>query len=110
MPGSHVFFCSDDEHCYSVDQHDGRLLWRTSIGTRLNSSPTVSDGIVYFGDTGGTFYALDAATGDVRWASDEVAGKINCDPTVVDGVVYVGDLRGSLHAFDAASGDHHSKY
>lgn len=43
-----------------------KWLFRTS--TPVSASPAVVGGIVYVGDWGGTFYALDAASGAQRWA------------------------------------------
>lgn len=56
------------------------------------------------------FFALDTASGDVDWMSEEAGLRINSSPTVADGIVYVGDTRGYLHAFDADSGDHRWRY
>jgi outer membrane protein assembly factor BamB len=42
---------------------------------------------VYFGSYDGTFYALDARSGDTRWTFDD-GGKISGAATVVGGVVY----------------------
>ncbi|WP_254764804.1 PQQ-binding-like beta-propeller repeat protein [Natrinema marinum] len=71
----------------------------------LAVSTAISDGTVYFGTYGGTFYALETETGNIRWTSEKPIGTINCDPIVVDGTVMVGDLRGHLRAFDASTGE-----
>jgi outer membrane protein assembly factor BamB len=42
---------------------------------------------VFVGTYDGKFYALDAATGDVRWQRD-AGGTVHSAPTVMDGLVY----------------------
>ena len=44
----------------------GKIRWRTRLGP-TESSPLVADGRVYVGDWRGRVYALDEATGRVRW-------------------------------------------
>jgi polyvinyl alcohol dehydrogenase (cytochrome) len=48
-------------------------------------------------------YALDAATGEVRWQRD-VPGASFGALTLAGGVLFQPTVRGTLHAFDAASG------
>jgi polyvinyl alcohol dehydrogenase (cytochrome) len=80
--------------------------------TRARSQPTVAGGSIFVGSQDGTVYALDFATGCVRWtfaADSEVrsspivepwrAGDANARPKV-----YVGDFKGNAYALDAASG------
>ncbi len=54
------------------------------------SSPTVANGVVYFG-AGSTnrYYANDARTGALRWTSPLLAGKAQISPMVVNGRLYV---------------------
>ena len=48
-------------------------------------------------------YALDAATGAVRWAH-RTDGPVGSSPAVAGGVVYVGSDDFSVYALDAATG------
>ena len=41
--------------------------WFLKTAGNVTASPTVMDGTIYVGDWSGTMYAIDAATGDVRW-------------------------------------------
>src|SRR5262249_36391807 len=50
-----------------------------------------------------SLYALDAATGALRWSSGAVWG--NSSPAVANGVVYIGSFDGNVYAFDAVTGD-----
>jgi outer membrane protein assembly factor BamB len=66
-------------------------------------SPAVWQRRVYVGSYDGTFYALDAATGDVAWRF-AANGPISGSATIVDGLVYFSTLRGRTYALDAANG------
>jgi eukaryotic-like serine/threonine-protein kinase len=69
----------------------------------FQSSPAVVNGVVYFGCGDGHVYALEAATGAVRWtfATGDV---VHSSPAVVDGMVYVGSWDTYLYALDAGTG------
>jgi outer membrane protein assembly factor BamB len=45
----------------------GESLWRFFPGGRLDSSPAIYKGLVYFGATDGFVYCLDLAGGALRW-------------------------------------------
>jgi outer membrane protein assembly factor BamB len=50
------------------------FLWKSDpLNAHTASSPAVANGLVYFGVDSGTFYALDAATGNERW---QFAGEV----------------------------------
>ncbi len=42
--------------------------WFLKTSANVTASPTVVDGTVYVGDWSGTMYAVDAATGTLRWS------------------------------------------
>lgn len=76
----------------------------------VESSPTVVDDVVYFGDGAlgenvGTVYAISLDTEELLWSADEPA-QLRSDPQVVDGELYIADTDGVVHAYDAESGDH----
>jgi outer membrane protein assembly factor BamB len=50
----------------AFDASSGKLLWSVSTSAPVKMSGVVSRGQIFFGDTAGLFYALDAKTGDVR--------------------------------------------
>jgi hypothetical protein len=45
----------------------GSDVWPTAIPTLLGAVTPTAGGLVFFGDAGGNFYALDAATGQKLW-------------------------------------------
>src|SRR5262249_59377128 len=70
---------------FARDQATGRLRWRrflaTPTGRYVDIAPQVARGTVYVSTIGeppngrGTLYALDAATGKVRWKLDTIKGR-----------------------------------
>jgi outer membrane protein assembly factor BamB len=44
-----------------------RMRWATGSSTGISSSPAVSHGVAYVGSLDGKIYAIDVATGAVRW-------------------------------------------
>ena len=67
------------------------------------SSPTVADGVVYFGSGDGNIYALDAASGSLRWKY-QTGNVVHASPAVAGGVVYVGSWDSYFYALDARTG------
>ena len=57
------------------------------------SSPVVADGTVWFGSGDGHVYALDAATGALRWKF-ATGGVVHASPALADGTLYVGSWDG----------------
>jgi outer membrane protein assembly factor BamB len=83
--------------------------WRSQpIGPNYFSSPTVSGDLVYVGSyDGGRLYALDAATGQTRWVSDQHGFTSTANgptPAVANGMVYSCFPDNRLYAFDALTG------
>lgn len=67
------------------------------------SSPAVAGGMVTFGSGDGHIYAVDAATGALRWKF-RTGDVVHASPAVADGAVFVGSWDGKLYALDAATG------
>mgnify|MGYP002623742601 CR=1 FL=1 len=45
----------------------GKELWRTTVDGRVDSTPTIREGIVYAGTRNGWLYALNRDTGETIW-------------------------------------------
>jgi outer membrane protein assembly factor BamB len=86
----------------------GSIVWgnHQTIGG-VNSSPTVVDGVVYFGATwytgAGYVYALDASSGAQKWRLS-ASGGVSSSPAYSNGIVYIGSQTGNLYGIDASSG------
>lgn len=76
--------------------------WVFTAGASVSATPAVADGIVYFPDWAGNFFALNAETGAVVWKhqlSDwtGIAGDLSRDdPAIYRGMVILGDNAGAL--------------
>jgi outer membrane protein assembly factor BamB len=88
----------------TINPLNGKLRWRAFIGSvgSFLSSPAYADGLIFVG-VDDSLYAVDAASGGVRWSAPTGA-VVWSTPTVSDGVVYVGSNDHSVYAFDEASG------
>jgi outer membrane protein assembly factor BamB len=69
------------------------LIWARTLGTYVYTSPAVADERVFAGTYDGRFFALDAATGDIRWTFN-AASAIHGAPVVMRGHVYFGTCPG----------------
>lgn len=63
----------------------------------------VAQGKVYFGDSDGKMYALDAATGDKLWEF-KAGDKIWSTPTISDSTLFIGSFDKKLYALSAGDG------
>jgi outer membrane protein assembly factor BamB len=61
------------------------------------NNPVVKDDTIYFGSTDGNFYALDIATGYMRWVF-KTSGSINSVPYADEERVYFGSNDGTAYA------------
>lgn len=80
-----------------------RVKWEFKAAGKITGSAVVGCDAVYFGDWGGTLYALDRSSGTLLWRAD--AGLlITSSPSLVDGVLYVTGADAIVRGFAAASG------
>ncbi|MEN3974564.1 PQQ-binding-like beta-propeller repeat protein [Emcibacter sp. SYSU 3D8] len=96
------------------DLHGLKLLWAFAYpdALRARSQPALAAGAVFVGSHDGTVFALDQATGCVRWtysASAEVRTGIAISPwTAGDAdarpALYFGDLLGNVYGVEAFTG------
>lgn len=133
VAGGLVYFGSVDGKFYAVDEATGVQRWSyetrgerrfTAPGIHgaiprtermpdpfdvFLSSPVVIDGTVLFGSGDQHVYALDATTGNIRWAFS-TGDVVHSSPAVSDGVVYVGSWDRNLYAIDLKTGRERWRY
>ena len=92
-----------------------RPMWKTSVGP-VASAVTVSNGFLFFGDWGGNFRSLNAATGSVAWSQFLGVAPSPADPGCMQGVgisaqpvvagqtVYAGGGDSAVYALDRNTG------
>jgi outer membrane protein assembly factor BamB len=122
-----VYFASYDGNIYSVDAKSGAKVWKFATegehrftGKHLHgsdpaaesmpdpfdfylSSPSVAEGTVYVGSGDGNVYALDAASGELRWKF-HTGNVVHASPALANGLVYIGSWDSYFYAIDAKSG------
>jgi outer membrane protein assembly factor BamB len=91
--------------------------WSQTLGGGFAASPTVVNGILYFGGWNGYFYAIDGKDGRVLWQS--FVGKaadpgnpacqqpigVTAQAVVSGGVVYVGGGDSAVYALNKTTGE-----
>jgi outer membrane protein assembly factor BamB len=86
-----------------LDRHGGQILSNVPIGSPIESSPVIQDGIDYFGAANGRVYALDLRTGRLRW-SYSGGSKITASVSIAGNTAYLGNYGGEVLALDASTG------
>lgn len=117
----------DDELVY-IAGYNGRVYAYTkdTLATRwvyprdkyleaIVGGAVVSDGRVYFGNSDGLVFSLDAETGDFLWAFSAVddkgkAEKIWATPTITGGTLYIGSTNKNIYAVNTADGTQKWRY
>ena len=63
-----LFAAAPEEHrVVCLDANDGRELWSRTVGARVDSPPTVCEGLAIFGCRDGRVYALRVSDGATAW-------------------------------------------
>jgi len=63
-----LILAEEDAHTvFCLDSESGRSLWHFTTGGRIDSAPTLHDGMVLFGSVDGWVYCLRAADGELVW-------------------------------------------
>ena len=89
---------------HALDAATGEVEWTASVGSYVESAPTVLDGVVYL-TVVNEAYALDEMTGEVIWSYGTERYPARDFPALVaDGVYYLSPDE-FLHALDAATGE-----
>jgi outer membrane protein assembly factor BamB len=92
-----------DGNVYVLRRSDGRLLWHYTVGSPVESSPVVIDGVDVFGAWNGTITGLDLRTHKVRWRRSGGC-KVTSSVALAGSTLYVGDYCGRLLALRAGNG------
>jgi len=91
-----------DGSMYAVDL-SGNSVWTFKTGHALWARP-VSDGkTIFFTSMDKNFYAVDAASGEMKWKTDLKISAV-ARALLDNGTLYVGNLDGTLFAINAADG------
>jgi len=123
-----VYFTAYDGNLYALDAAKGTLNWKFKTGGERRfagkhlhgtqplqetmpdpfdcylSSPVVWNGAVYFGSGDGNIYAVDAASGAMKWKI-KTGDVVHASPAIAGGTLYVGSWDSFFYAVDAANGE-----
>jgi outer membrane protein assembly factor BamB len=87
----------------------GEVLWIKNLGDTLDATPALAGGQIFVQSWSREVYALDAASGDVRWRFDYSPSRADdhrqAGLLVVDDLVLVPAWNGTLFALDVVSGE-----
>ncbi len=127
IAGDTLYVGSYDGRFYALDVHTGATRWKFATGGERRfeakglhgmqprnqtipdvfdvflSSPIVAGGSVYFGSGDGNVYALDVATGALKWKF-RTGDVVHASPAYADGVLFFGSWDSWFYAVDAESG------
>jgi outer membrane protein assembly factor BamB len=92
-----------DGHVWVLRRSNGKLLWHYDVGSPVESSPVVEDGVDVFGAWNGVVTALDLRTHRIRWQHFDGC-KITSSVAVSGATLYLGDYCGRLLALTRTSG------
>ncbi len=89
----------------ALDIADGSLRWAFAAPSdQTVFVSAVADGLVYAGSEDSNLYAIDAASGALRWTLD-TGGGVGSLAAFADGVLYVPSADRFVYAVDAATGE-----
>jgi len=101
--GDEVVYHSMDGHVFVLDRASGGVRWQYDVGSPIESSPIVHDGVDYFGAWDGRVYALDLRTHRLRW-SRALGAKITSSAAIDGATLYIGDYGGRIWALSPRTG------
>src|SRR4029453_19285046 len=107
--GSTVYLQDLSSNVYALDRSTGALLWKHTFNRPSVGPNGVAFGYdLLFGATDRSAFALDPATGHVRWIRQLTRNAkegIDMAPTVYNGTVVFSTIPGNSKAFYAGNGD-----
>ena len=101
--GDAMFYGTSDGKVKAVDFRKGQLLWETSVGGQVYSTPACADGVVALGCVNNRVVGLNAADGSLRWTVD-TDSPVSADGIMAGGRFFIGDSSGNFYGIDGKSG------
>lgn len=99
----YVFVSSADGHVYSVDSKSGDVIWKTSIGAPILTSPVLSGDKILTASSNGLLCGISSKDGKILWRYD-VRETLVATPCVVKDSLIVPGSSGKLLALECDSG------
>jgi outer membrane protein assembly factor BamB len=79
------------------------LRWKFETGGAVISSPSIANGIAYFGSQDKNIYAVDARDGSLIWKF-ATQGRVASSPAIINGKLYTGSDDGFVYSLNANNG------
>lgn len=90
--------------CHAVDAGTGLGVWVSApLPDSIKSSPSVSNGVVYFGCNDKKVYALNESDGSPRW-NFATMDKVFASPIVYGGMCLIGGMDYDFYCIDTTTG------
>jgi outer membrane protein assembly factor BamB len=105
LRGKRLFIGSWDGNVYAINARNGRKIWSSYIGSKVNAALAYDDGRLFAADYTGTLHALDARTGRKLWSSSDATEFYYAAPAVAYGRVFIGSSDGTMYAYGAKTGN-----
>lgn len=108
--GGQFYFATIGGYLYSVSSQ-GQLNWKQNLGVPMESTPTVSRGLLYVGTDNGTVFALNVSNPSLEAWSYTVGGEVISPPAVSNNsMVYIATTTGYVYALNSSTGSLVWKY
>lgn len=95
--GERFYIGSFDSAMVAMNITDAAPVWITPVQSWVWGAPLLADGKLYFGDLGGNFYVMDAASGAIL-SSFQPDGAILASPILVNGDVIFVTENGTVYS------------
>ena len=105
-PSTILIIVSEDGNLYAYNAASGEELPWSPYRTdgKIWSTPSVQNGIAYFGSQDHSVYAVDLRDGSLLWRY-QTGGPIVSNPLLFSGKVFIGSFDRRLYALDADDGE-----
>jgi outer membrane protein assembly factor BamB len=82
------------------------VLWKYPAGkdAGYDATAVIASGVIYVGDSAGTFHAIRLADGSKVWTRQISVGGFGAGAAIEKGHIYVGDMDGIVHCLAATDG------
>jgi len=77
--------------------------WKFEAGSPVRSTPLTIKNTIYFGATGGDFFALDKESGTIKWKTKN-GSPINSSAAFADGKIFFSDNQQKVYAVSETTG------
>jgi outer membrane protein assembly factor BamB len=95
---------NNDGNLYALDTN-GSLKWTFKVGKQLWAKPLTDGERIYLASMNRLIYALDPASGEQIWVSEDLGGAVVNSFALNKGVIYAGTVGEDLIALEPANGE-----